>query len=385
MTESRDFKALVRDRMAKTGERYAAARRHILRNAPSPTSGEITAPEDNPNPIRVIPPTWEQVVVRRFRTPEEAKAVRPAIDIRAILPVDQFVDITGKCEFPKNHHVTCQLETETGNPCDQDFGDGYTMRRSDGIEVFVGGICARKQFHDHVKFARETVRANNDVTTADAVTRLQELLIDPQLEQRIKVAEASRHVLYKQVSTVRECFTYTMQERIRGLAKATSPTISLEFEYREKREGRDKKIRIVSKWVPSVVAKMAAPRALDLTRFSPLAKGLHEAAEGLRVAEASSAHSSKTLRGWCTRIERVKDIESALEGVSRDLAAFSDPANLKGVVWLGRTLAECLSTTKSILRVLGQRTVTDQMARHAFGKWEAEMRAGHRNRNFRVP
>jgi hypothetical protein len=115
MTTSRDLKALVRDRMEKTGERYAAARRQILRSLHASPPGETAEYSDDRPSIRVTAPTWERVVVRRFRTPEEAKAVRLALNDRAILPVSQFVDITGKCEFPKNHRVTCQLETESGN------------------------------------------------------------------------------------------------------------------------------------------------------------------------------------------------------------------------------------------------------------------------------
>lgn len=370
--------------MEKTGERYAAARRQILQSLHAPPPGEIAGTADDPASIRVAAPTWERVVVRRFRTPEEAKAARPTINDRAILPVSQFVDITGKCEFPKNHHVTCQLETESGI-CDQEFGDGYTMRRSDGVEVFVGGVCARKQFRDHVKFARETARAQNDVTVADYVARLQDHLSDPRLDQRLKDAETRRHALYEQVSAVRDHFTYAMLERIKGMTKGTNSSISLEFQYLEKREGRDGKIRVVSRWIPSVVATATSPKALNLTRFNKVAAALHKAAQALQIAEASISHSVKTLQTWCISIEGIAESESALDGISKDLAAFKGPANLKALVWLCGSLPECLATTRSILRILGQRTVTDDMARAAFGKWEAEMRAAHGNRNFRVP
>jgi hypothetical protein len=43
MTKQRDFKALVRERMAKTGERYTAARAHLLAK-PDRTSGAAEPP-----------------------------------------------------------------------------------------------------------------------------------------------------------------------------------------------------------------------------------------------------------------------------------------------------------------------------------------------------
>jgi hypothetical protein len=48
MTEDKDFKALIRARMAKTGESYTAARHHLLRKA----APELDAqqPEDDQLP-----------------------------------------------------------------------------------------------------------------------------------------------------------------------------------------------------------------------------------------------------------------------------------------------------------------------------------------------
>ena len=176
-----------------------------------------------------------------------------------------------------------------------------------------------------------------------------------------------------------------MLQRIEGLTKGTHNSISLKFEYLEKREDRNKKIYTVSKWVPSVVATVAAPKALIVKRFNKVASGRHKANQARQVAEASMAHSAKTLQTWCASLKGLGDCESALDGISKDLAAFTEAANLKGLVWLGETLAERLATTRSILRVLGQRTVTDEMARAAFDSWEKELLSAHGNRNYRVP
>lgn len=383
MTTARDLKALVRQRMEKTGERYSAARRHVCHELHASSASKVAKSTDDSTPVRAGP-IFEPVVICRFRTPEGAKAARPAINDRATLPVSQFVDITGILEFPENHRVLCQLETDSGI-CDQEFGEGYVMRGKDGREVFVGGVCARKQFHDHVRFAWESARARRDVTVADYVAKLQDLKSDPHLPQRLEAAEAHRHELYRQVDAVRECFTYAMLERIKALAKGTNSSISLQFEYPEKEEAPDGKIYLVPRWVPSVVARVAAPAALNLNRFNKVAAGVSRATQAHQVAEASTNHGVKTLQTWYASLEGLRDCELALDGIAKDLAAFKEASNLKGLVWLCNNYPERLSTTRSILRVLGQRTVTDEMARSVYSKWEAELRAAHRNRNFRVP
>jgi hypothetical protein len=382
MTTCRDLKALVRVRMEKTGERYAAARRHILNELHdhSPVDGIAQAPDG----VEVIRVNLEPVVIRRFRSPDEAKSVRTDINDRAILPVSEFVDITGKCEFPRNHQVTCQLETETG-VCDQEFGDGWVMRRSDGVEVFVGCVCAKRQFQKHIKFAQETVRARNDITVADLVTRLQDLLVDPRTKQRVQEAETRRIALLKQVEGVRFRMTHSVLERVRNLAKAVTSSIELEFEFFEKKEDRDGIVHTVSKWVPTVVAILAGPNAPDPLRFNRITRAIQKAEKALEVVQASTAHSARTLRSWYASIMGIADSELALDGISNDLAAFTKAENLRSLVWLGRSFSERVGITGSILRFLGESTVTEDMARAAYGQWEREMRAANGDRNFRVP
>lgn len=382
MTVSRDLKALIHERMQKTGESYVPARRNVLAQRHTP-SLQIVESTDETDSIRATP-AWDPVVVRRFRTPEEAKAARPAISDMAVLPVAQFVDITGKCEFPPNHHVTCQLETDSGI-CDHEFGDGYVMRRSDGVELFVGGVCAKKQFQEHVKFARETARAQREVTTGDYVAKLQDLLSDPQLDQRLNDVETRRRELLERVDVVRRHFADTVLDKINRLAKGTNSTITLLFERIEKEEDRNGNVRLVSKWIPSVVARIAAPKALVLNRFNKVAEGLHKASQARRVAEASTAHSLKTLRSWCAGLERLRDCESALDAIEKDLGTFTQESNLAGLVWLCETLPQRVATTKSILWTLGHPTVTNETARAVYGRWETQLRAAHGNRNFRIP
>ena len=80
MTVSRDLKALIHERMQKTGESYVPARRNVLAQRHTP-SLQIVESTDETDSIRATP-AWDPVVVRRFRTPEEAKAARPAISTR---------------------------------------------------------------------------------------------------------------------------------------------------------------------------------------------------------------------------------------------------------------------------------------------------------------
>jgi hypothetical protein len=383
MTRQRDRKALIRARQAKTGESYNAARRHFLsgRHNQSPIAGV----ERPPDQIRVAPTLeLKPVIVRRFRTPDEAKAVRPRLDDRAVLLVSEFVDITGKCEFPKGHQVSCQLATETGI-CNQVFGKGWTMRGKEGVEVFVGHVCAKRQFQDHIRFVRETARADNDVTVADYVARLQDLLVDPQTKPRMEAAETRRIDLLKRVEDVRIRVTHEVRERVNRLGKAPISAIELEFETKEKIEASDGTTRIVSKWIPTVVAILAAPRALDLARFNKLTRSIQRASKALGEAEASIVHSVRTLRSWCAHIEGIAESETVLDDISRDLAAFIEPNNLRSIVWLGRTLPERLAITACALRILGEPKVTRDMALAAYSQWETKMRASNGNRSFRVP
>jgi hypothetical protein len=59
MTTDKARKRAVRDRMTKTGERYAAARRHVARDVPERASGPV------PLPPRVAEPTMSDATVAR--------------------------------------------------------------------------------------------------------------------------------------------------------------------------------------------------------------------------------------------------------------------------------------------------------------------------------
>ena len=119
MTKDSDFKALVRERMAKTGESYAAARANLRGDG---ASGE---PPDTTDPQRFRIPTWPMTGLVAQLRPSDDDGEDRYVDVSAEEVVVHMSDDTW-CVLPRDAIVD--------------------VRRVDGLRLFAG-LTGGKRVH----------------------------------------------------------------------------------------------------------------------------------------------------------------------------------------------------------------------------------------------
>jgi hypothetical protein len=298
---------------------------------------------------------------------------------------EEFADISGSYNFPEVDWVTCQLEID-GAICRQNHGVGWIMVRTDGVEGYIGGDCARQHFQADSAFAGAAARARRDVRVQSLVARLAVLIADREvLRQRIADVFQRQQDLRKTVSKVRDALPFPVLERLHDMVKSGDRAVRLEFRHVEKDEDRDRKVIEVIRWRPDQVATAVAPAAIEVALVNDIGDRLRIALEACNHAEAATERTEKELRAWAESIEAIDRCESDLEEASAALSAFVDLQNLRGLCWVCLKDADQIKTAKAAMQLTGMRNADDRAARKSLIAWRQEIQASHAGLDFRIP
>ena len=129
MTKDRDFKALVRERMTKTGESYSAARASLRSGSRHGGGSAEVAGTDDPQRFQI--PDWPMTgPIARLRGRLEL----------GVPNADSYVEVTAE-------DVLVHMSDDTGCVLPRDAI--VEVRRCDGLQLFAG---LRREAHVHILY-----------------------------------------------------------------------------------------------------------------------------------------------------------------------------------------------------------------------------------------
>ena len=325
-----------------------------------------------------------KTLVGHYTNPKQAAHDYPALDLTAPMGKSDFADITGAYNYPEAGWVNCQLEID-GAICKQAHGVGWIMLRKDGVEGYIGGVCARDHFQADEVFAGAAAKARRDIRIQNLVDRLGNLIVTRDvLRQRIVDVFERQQRLRKRVGKIRNSLPYVVMDRLHHMTKTGDRNVRLEFRHVEKDEDRDGKVIHVVRWRPDIVATVAAPQALEVGPIEEIGDKLRIALAAANAAEANPDRTEREMRHWAESIEAVDRCEAELEEVELALAVFVDPSNLRGLCWVCRKDADQTKSARAAIRAAGAWD-DDAGARRARDAWREELKASRGGIEFSVP
>lgn len=315
-----------------------------------------------------------------FRSPSEARSVRPNLDQSCNIPLKDFERLIGRYAFPRAEWVRCQLE-ENGSVCRQEHGNGWIAMRKDGKEGFIGKDCAHAHFGADSNFAAEATRITRELRINDLVKRLKDRFDDPIFRSRLEAAVERQKVLRDAVGRGRHRWPEPLLLRLASMTKTGNRAVTIEIQYSEtdSESGRE-----TVTWQPAMLGNIAAPEGLNPARIREIAKRLEAVWETLNQAVPSNEQPEKLLRKWNGSLDDVDRCEAELEEVSASLQAFERPENLRLLCWLVRQDHLQLAVVRAVLELSGTGVVTEAAVRSTRRTWHDAIRAAHGDRDFRV-
>lgn len=321
--------------------------------------------------------------IEYFRTPQDAREAHPRLDLDAAMPKEAFDAITGVYSYDRAHFVICQLEIN-GQICRQEHGKGWIMRRTDGVEGYIGKDCAHEHFKKDHAFTNAVAHARRQVRTGALIERLRCLLDDPLRRDRIVDGFERQRALLREIRRIRDLLPFVVKETLERVAKGGRNAVWLEFEYLEKDEDKDGNVFEVSRWRPETIGVVDSPSSIDLGRVDSIGEAFRAALTAYDYAKPSPEHPYRTLLGWAESLEALDRCESDLDELSNGLESFLRPMNLQLLCWLCRKESDQVDTVQAVLRLTGS-PAGGMAARSAWGAWRREISRAYQDRRFRVP
>lgn len=324
--------------------------------------------------------------IQYFRAPREAEAARPKLDRDAPMHKAEYAGLTGVYSFPEVDWVTCQLIPEGATAmCGQVHGNGFIMRRTDGVEGYLGQDCAKKEFDAHHEFGRDTAAARRVVRKVSLVERLGDLLAHSMRRERIVEGFTRQRTLRRQIAKVRDDFPHAVKEWLYSASKRGHRVIELDFMHMETIEDKDGKDREVPRWHRERIGAVAAPGGLDLRGVEKLGERFRASLAAADSAEANAEMPDKELLQWAEALEDADRCELDLEEAEEAFSTFLHPDNCRLLCWVCRKTDDQITTAGVALGLAARRKVSTEEAEAAFRAWRGELLATYRGLQLRIP
>lgn len=323
----------------------------------------------------------------KFLTPAEAKRARPNLDDSATMRVDEYAGVIAQNDFLEIHFVECQLINRFGNRCKKKRGDGWIVRRKDGVELFIGGDC----FEFHLKevggaiaeqFERDVAKLRREIELADARKRLAEKKADAALAKHLTELWNRANDLIHLQTCERRAIGPKVLDRLAKMAKLGSRSVPGETKYIEKREDKDQKVYEVAVWRPISYGAVVNPEAMDPGPLARIAQELRAATAAQRMTVPIEEIEFRELKKLLKTFEPIEYIPQRLDALERSLLAFATPANMRTICWLARDSVDRDQVVHHGLGMSNQPRDRNQIIA-LITQWQREIEAQNEGRDCR--
>jgi hypothetical protein len=323
----------------------------------------------------------------KFTNPSEVRAVCRALDAAASMRVDSYSELIAECSFPELHYVECQLIDDKGHACRQKFGKGWVARRKDGVEVLIGGSCAKRHFlgagADSLKqFKADAARLVRQNKVNEALSRLNEFHSNAEYGRKLQDLSARQQALCTQIYAAREALPHAVLERLKRLARGSSRSVPGEVRHTKKIE-RNGHVVEVPDWRPLSLGVISNPEIILLGAVLSVGRTISAATDALM---ASVDYIKDDLQALTDRLNALLDAD---RGASELLAAeasfnlFMQPGNWRVLSWLAIREEDQRMVVSKMLELEGK-PAKPHDAKQAIAQWSLEIRAANGGREFRA-
>lgn len=314
-----------------------------------------------------------------FRSPAEAESARPRLDRSESIPLDQFAGLVGQFTFKESDKVICQLHKQ-GEHCGQPHWHGWVARRKDGVEGYIGRICARNNFGADDMFSREVARINRELRVDELVARIRSKLDDPHFRDRLQDAIDKQRNLREEVANLRDRWPASLLQRLSEIENNMYSAIDIEIRFVEKDErGQDR-----YSWVPTTLGVVEGIGSLDLAAIRDIGNRLRNVREAADEAVPSNEQTERALRGWAESLEKIDLCESEVDYSRSELSKFLKPENLKLLCWTVRNHSDQEEIVRIVSSLVAGRAPSAAEVANAKRNWAEEIRRQNDGRDFRV-
>jgi hypothetical protein len=322
-----------------------------------------------------------------FRTPAEAKAARPNLDLAATMRAEEYGGLIEHNDFPEMQWVTCQLINRFGNVCRKLHGFGYVVRRKDAVELFVGGDC----FKSHLAEAGESLAKQFDsdiaelkrkTELADAQRRLAEKKADVAFAAHVAEVWRRASQLKELQDIERRALGPRVLERLSKMAKAGTRFVPGETKHVEMREDKNQQPYAVEVWKPTSFGALAGLGALNPGPLERVIAELRTASTVLKSSTVLDGLEYRQLKKLLKTFEPIESIPQRLDAIEQELASFTTAANWRSVSWLARDEVDRERIIRHALEASGQPRSSSHI-RALVAQWLAEIQRENRGRECR--
>jgi hypothetical protein len=323
----------------------------------------------------------------KFRTPKEALAARPNIDLTASMRVDEYAGLTGENDFQEHDYVECQLINKFGNVCRRKHGSGFVARRHDAVEMFIGGDCAATQFgavgEAGQKFINDAALMQRKNRIDDLLARIAARKADPAYNAALRDDWARHDLLHKRISAVRGMLPLKVLGRIVGMGRTANRGVPGEVKYVEPYVDDEGKPRERITWQAVTLAVVTSPDGIDLAKIEAERNTLKVAGSALRMSLDDISHLETRLTEVIVVIDAAVGSSARMDAIEASLDAFCTAENFRAVSWLATRSADQEAVAELALRKASQ-PCQPRHVQAAIQSWRKEIEQRHGGREFQI-
>jgi hypothetical protein len=325
----------------------------------------------------------------KFLNSAEARKHCPNLDTTATMQVADYECLVAETAYAKIDFVKCQLVRVAGHECPQRFGAGWVAKRKDGVQVYIGGDCADKNFR---AAGDEGKRYRADARALELANRIEGL------RARIAARKENAEFVTGLAETYQRC--EALEDRARAEcdalpAEVLSRLFSMlrtmrrevpgEVRYVEKEEDpsdSSKTIDVV-RWRPTSLGVLQGLEGLNSGRLASLKTTVRDARNALRRVVSDEKRLEATLKNQIAAIEGADSVPQTLDAFERSLSSFRELDNYRTLSWLAVRDDEREKVVERYLKLAGRPTSL-QAVRNLIGVWRRDIEERHGGKQFRA-
>lgn len=304
-------------------------------------------------------------------------AARDAYDPEGSIDPNAFERLLFQYHLPEK--VKCQVLSSSGR-CNHEHNWGYLGKTKDGRELLIGNECGRKYFNANEDFKSQKRVIDEKVRLQRSRAQLEAILKNRDaLREQIESAQQRLFAIRQQEEFVRQSLPPSVIRAIRAKSRQATPRVNLEVAYQE----TDEKGRKKTRWQTQAIGSL---RGLVLWTMPAgrLREVAQRAYEALESASPDASDDRKVIKEWVEGLQAVEGLLRDLDQYEQALERFTEPANLRMVMFLVGSHLDQDQVAELIRKQGGQDRGKSQTGRALGDEIRSQLRKTL-GANFRVP
>jgi len=316
-----------------------------------------------------------------FRSYKEIDT-RAAFDTEVGISPQNIESLIGEYHFPvEEEEVPCQVDHE-GKRCKEPHRNGWLGRRQDGKEALIGSSCGVKYFGANEKFVADRKRITRELSIKGYLERLALTKGNPDFENDLRRAIGRLKRIKSEVDDLRNALPVNIVRRLRGMAKAGSAGVEVNFRYDddEDEEGNPK----VS-FVRQQIGQIDGLDVWNEVHFQNLFAQLYAIRTTLASAEVTRDAGPIKLKRWADHLDEFRLAQNAVDGLDNAIDAFMAIPNLHLVCFVVPSQNDATDVARYALKRAGDAAATEGNARQLYRQLRAQISELAGGRDFSIP